>query len=377
MVQTISPVVHGGRARWLGTVALHTMGATGVAALFGATLGWIGQALGAPWQRPGLLALAAISAVYAFGVLTRFRVPVPQLRRQVPDWWRTYFGRSFAALLYGAGLGIGFLTYVSYGTLTVVAFAAVASGRPGVGALVMAPFGLARGASAVVSWGSIDQERSRALVDRLVAAGDTPRRIVNGVALVSVAIAAGVASARVGVGVGSGGSFAAAALAAVFGWASASKVVGPRRWHLALTAYGLPLRLGRTAAWAVPAAESFVPLLIVAGLPRAAAVWSGALLVLFSGALLRAGRRVGGRVPCGCLGGSGDIRVHTAMVRIGALILVAVFVFRRASDSPLIAWPGAPGAGDVVPFLLTLATLTASALVVWRASIWLARGSGA
>ena len=184
MVETISPVVHGGRARWLGTLALHTIGATGTAALFGATLGWIGQALGAPWQRPGLLALATISAVYALGVLTRFRVPVPQLRRQVPDWWRTYFGRSFAALLYGAGLGIGFLTYVSYGTLVVVAFAAVASGRPAVGALVMAPFGLARGLSAVVSWRSIDQERSRALVDRLVAAGDAPRRIVNGVALV-------------------------------------------------------------------------------------------------------------------------------------------------------------------------------------------------
>ena len=53
MVETISPVVHGGRARWLGTLALHTIGATGTAALFGATLGWIGQALGAPWQRPG------------------------------------------------------------------------------------------------------------------------------------------------------------------------------------------------------------------------------------------------------------------------------------------------------------------------------------
>ena len=68
MVETISPVVHGGRARWLGTLALHTLGATVTAALFGATLGWIGQALGAPWQRPGLLALAAVSAVYALGV---------------------------------------------------------------------------------------------------------------------------------------------------------------------------------------------------------------------------------------------------------------------------------------------------------------------
>jgi hypothetical protein len=373
MVETISPVVHGGRARWLRTLALHTIASTVTAALFGATLAWIGRALGAPWRRPGLLALTAISAVYAIGALTRFRVPVPQLRRQVPDWWRTFFGRSFAALLYGAGLGVGFLTYVSYGTLVVVAFAAMASGRPAVGALVMAPFGLARGLSAAVSWRSIDQERSRALVDRLVAAAAAPRRIVNGVVLVAIAIAAAAAGLRVGAG--SWGSFAGAALAAVFVWAAASKAMGARRWRRALTVYGLPPALERTAAWAVPMGESIVPVLIVAGLPRAAAVWSGVLLVLFSGALVRAGRRVGVRVPCGCLGGRGDIDVNVALARNGVLLLLAVFVFGRASDSPSIAWPGSPAVADVLPLLLALGALIACALVVWRASVWLARGN--
>ena len=181
--------------------------------------------------------------------------------------------------------------------------------------------------------------------------------------------------AAVRVGAGSWGSFAAAALAAVFVWAAASKVVGARRWRRALTAYGLPPALERTAAWAVPVAESIVPVLIVAGLPRAAAVWSGVLLVLFSGALVRARRRVGDRVPCGCLGGRGDIDVNAALARNVALLLVAVFVFGRASDSPLIAWPGSPGAADVLPLLLTLGALIASALVAWRASVWLARGS--
>ncbi|MGZ8640978.1 MAG: hypothetical protein ACXWYF_05955, partial [Actinomycetota bacterium] len=69
-METISPVVHGGRARWLGTLALHTLGATGTAALFGAALGWFGGVLGAPWQRAGLLTLATVSAVYALGALT-------------------------------------------------------------------------------------------------------------------------------------------------------------------------------------------------------------------------------------------------------------------------------------------------------------------
>ena len=237
----------------------------------------------------------------------------------------------------------------------------------------MAPFGLARGLSAAVSWRSIDQERSRALVDRLVAAGDVPRRIVNGVALVAIAIAAGAASVRVAAG--SWGSVAAAVLAAVFAWAAASKVVGARRWRRALAAYGLLPTLERTAAWAVPAAESIVPVLVVAGLPRAAAVWSGVLLVSFSAALVRAGRRVGGRVPCGCLGGSGDIDVNAALARNVALLLVAVLVVGQASDSPSIVWPGSPAAADVVPLLLTIGALIASALVVWRASVWLARGS--
>ena len=39
-------------------------------------------------------------------------VPVPQLRRQVPDWWRTFFPPHVAAFLYGIGLGPGFLTYL-------------------------------------------------------------------------------------------------------------------------------------------------------------------------------------------------------------------------------------------------------------------------
>ncbi|MGZ5296207.1 MAG: MauE/DoxX family redox-associated membrane protein [Actinomycetota bacterium] len=372
MVETISPVVHGGRARWLGTLALHTLGATGTAALFGAALGWFGGVLGAPWQRAGLLTLATVSAVYALGVLTPLRVPVPQLRRQVPDWWRTFFGRSFAAVLYGAGLGIGFLTYLADGTLVVVAFAAAASGRPAIGAIIVGPFGLVRGVSAIVSWRSITQEQSRALVDRLVAGPGSARRIANGVVLVPIAFAAMAASVRVGPG--SLRSFAGAVLASVFTWAAVSKVTGRRRWLRALAAHGLSPTLERTAAWAVPVAEAFVPMLVVAGLPRPAALWSAVLLTMFSLALVRARQRLGGRVPCGCLGGRDAVGMNAALARNLALILTASFVFARASDAPVVAWPGVPEAGDVLPVTLALGAIVASALVAWRASVWLARG---
>jgi Methylamine utilisation protein MauE len=375
MVETISPVVHGGRARWLGTLVLHALGATGTAALFGAALGWLGGGLGAPWQRPGLLVLATVSVVYALGVLTPLRVPVPQLRRQVPDWWRTFFGRSSAAVLYGAGLGIGFLTYLSSGTLVVVAFAAVVSGSPASGAIVVAPFGLVRGLSAIVSWRSITQELSRALVDRLVSASGTARQIANGVALVLTAFAAVAASARVPAG--TWWTIAAAALAAVFAWAVVSKAAGWRRWHRALDAYSLSPALERTAARAVPVAEAFVPALVVAGLPRIAALWSAVLLAVFSLALIRARRRVGGRVPCGCLGGRDAVDVNAALGRNLALVLTAVVVCARASDAPVISSPSVPVAADILPLTLALGTLAASTLLAWRASVWLARGRAA
>jgi hypothetical protein len=67
--------------------------------------------------------------------------------------------------------------------------------------------------------------------------------------------------------------------------------------------------------------------------------------------------------------------VNAARARNVALLLVSAFVFGRASDAPSIAWPGAPGAADALPLLLTLGALIASALAVWRASVWLARGS--
>ena len=372
MVETISPVVHGGRARWLATLALYTLGATGTAALFGAVLGWIGGTLGAPWQRPGLLVLAAVSAVYALGAITRLRVPVPQLRRQVPDWWRTFFGRSFAALLYGAGLGVGFLTYLSNGTLVVVAFAAAESGRPDIGALVMGPFGLVRGLSAIVSWRSTTHEQSRALVDRLVAARGSARRIANGAALGSIALVAVAASVRVAEG--SWWALAAAALASVFAWAVASKVAGWGRWRRSLVAHGLSPTLERLAAWAVPFSEALVSGLVVAGLPRPAGLWSAVLLLMFSVSLVRARRRMGGRVPCGCLGGRDVIDVRTALARNVGLIVTAAFVFARAADAPVISSLDVPTAVDVLPLTLTFGALVASALVAWRASVWLARG---
>ena len=259
--------------------------------------------LGAPWGRPGLLALAAVATLYALGTITGCGCPC----RSSAGRCRTGGGRSSVArsppCLYGAGLGIGFLTYLSAGTLVVVAFAALASGSPGIGALVVAPFGLVRGLSAIVAWRSITQEQSRALVDRIASTPDVTRRVINGVVLLTIAVVALAASFHTAAG--SWSSFAAALLAAAFTWAAASKIAKPARWRRALTSYRLPPALERVAVWAVPASEALVPLLVVAGLSRVAAIWSVALLTVFTVTLVASPRRMDGRIPCGCFGARG------------------------------------------------------------------------
>ena len=190
------------------------------------------------------------------------RIPVPQLRRQVPDWWRTYFGRPLAALLYGAGLGVGFLTFLGHGTLVVVTVGAAATGRPFLGALVMMPFGLARGLAPLVGARSRDAEDGALLVDRLSSMSGRVRSGLNVAALLVVAVAAAAAASG---SEGGWGRAAAATLAVSFAWASASKLFGWGRWRRALSAHSLPRGAERLAAWAVPAAESLVPILTVLG----------------------------------------------------------------------------------------------------------------
>jgi len=190
MVETIAPVVHGGRNRryWI-AVALHVLGAGLSAAAFGLLLGAVGAVLNVSANvAVGLVVTVAV--LYAARELLRLPVPLPDLDRQVPDWWRTFFAPPVAAFLYGLGLGVGFLTFLSFGTLVAVAAAAIASAEPLVGAALIMPFGVARGASVVFGARTTTAEvesRVQRLEDLARSRGP---RLVNGVVLVIVAITA-------------------------------------------------------------------------------------------------------------------------------------------------------------------------------------------
>jgi hypothetical protein len=190
MAEAITPAVHGGkRGPYLVASALHVAGATIAAALLGLALGAIGALLKAPWETATPALVAGAGLVYFVREAFAAPVPLPDLRRQVPEWWRTFYSPAIAALLYGAGLGVGVLTYLSFGTFAVVIAGAVASGDPATGALLCAPFGLARGLAVLAAtW------RDRGIEPLEALGASRGPRLANAAVLAAVvgAAAAGV-----------------------------------------------------------------------------------------------------------------------------------------------------------------------------------------
>src|ERR671918_524885 len=365
MVETIPPVVHGGRTRrWGIALALHVVGAGIAAAAFGAVLGAAGMALGAPWGAAGFVAIGALGVLYltreAFGV----RVPVPQLRRQVPEWWRTFFGFETAALLYGMGLGIGFLTFLRQGTFVVVSAAAISTGRPLLSAVLVAPFGIARGLSATVASTSRTQEDGTALVGLLSSSASwVGWRVVHATALIAM-IGASAFAIRRGGELGDLGGVAAATLAIAFGWAAVTKVVRARRWRRSLQSYGFGGGFERTLAVGVPLVELGIGVLPFLGLPSTAGVLCLGILGSFSVGIVAARIRNGPRLDCGCFGAARVRDYRLLLARNVALAIVALVAWRRGTDRWIGADVVAPSGGELVPAALVALGLVLATLVV-------------
>ena len=374
MVETITPVVHGSRVRWTAAVALHVVGAGSTAALFGAAVGALGVLFGAPFGGAGSAAVAVIGTGYLFGEITRRGLPVPQLRRQVPDWWRTFFPASVAAFLYGAGLGLGFLTYLGHGTLVVVSALAFSAGRPVAGALIGAPFGIARGLSILRAAGVRTPDDGRRLVDALSRSSETGRRLANAAALAVLTVAmlgaAWTTPSR------PWGEVAAAVLGVVFAWSAASKLADRRRWERALAAHRLPSMIERAARRGVPLAEATVPVATVLGFTRIAASWGVLLVAAFSLSLIRLSLRAGVRVPCGCFGGRRAIDIRVALLRNAGVGAVAAL----AATAPTVlrfTWPGVPASGEILPAMLASVGVAVAVWTAWKGALWLGRATRA
>jgi hypothetical protein len=375
MAETITPMVHGGsRRKWGTAVAAHTVGAGLSAGVFGAALGWGGAAVGAPWGTTAVAILTIVAVMYAARELFGLPIPVPERRRQVPEHWRWRFSPFVASFLYGLGLGVGFLTHVRHGTLVVVAAAAAMTGDPLVGAAVMAPFGLARGVSLVVTGAARSSQRLESVAARLdrIAASRLPR-VVNGAALVALATAgAASVAARAEVDLR---PVLAAGLAAVFAWAAASKLLAPRRWRGSLGAYRLGA-LERPVLVGVPLAEAMVGLLILGGDPDRGAILALVLLGGFSAAIVRARALHGSLVPCGCFGRTKARDYRLLLARNLGLVALATVVLATGSSFPLLRWARLPIGGEMVAAVLAAAGLALAAWLGHTAAAALRRQPG-
>ena len=191
MVETIAPVVHGRRSRYLVAVMIHALFAGLAGALFGGLLAFVGNLLGFPWGEAGMFAICGVALLYALRELFGLPVPLFDRKKQVPDWWRTFYSAPIAAGLYGVGLGIGFLTFLRYGTYVAVCTLAFASGDPLLGIALGATFGIARGLTTLAATKTIDEEGAALVVVKLEELAETRGpRIANGLVCAALAVVA-------------------------------------------------------------------------------------------------------------------------------------------------------------------------------------------
>jgi hypothetical protein len=329
--------------------------------MLGALLGATGALVGAPWGRGSVLTVGVVALAYAAREVFRVPVPIPELRRQVPEWWRGAFGPRLAAFLYGFALGPGFFTHLRHGTFVVAAAAAVALGDPLLGVVMLAPFGLARAIAVAFASASRTEPALAATGERLerLGSGQVPRT-ANAVALLALAAATAFVAA-------SGGESPSwlwpLILASTFTWAAAGKVVAWPRWREALRAYALPRWIAGPAEIAVPIVEASIAVLLFAGSTRIGPVLALGLLAAFSVALARAPRAADGRLPCGCFGRRARRSIRWLLTRNAALGIVAGVSYVTGGRIPL---PSLPDSGETFPAFLALAGVALTAwLVFW------------
>ena len=187
MVETFTPAVCGSRARQRLAIALFAAGAILASAALGALLGLIGGLVGTRPALVGAAGLAFLAFLRETGIL---RLPVPQSRRQVPERWQYQLPLPLWSTGYGAGLGVGFLTFQPVATFWVACAAALALGRPILAAGCFAFFGAGR--VFMATWPRRREPNGPAAVEKLVGrASLVPRAnaVVLALAVVLLAVA--------------------------------------------------------------------------------------------------------------------------------------------------------------------------------------------
>jgi len=200
MVETFTPAVCRSRSRQCLAIALFALAALTASAALGATLGFVGSLVG---TRPALIAAAALAFLAALREAGALRLPVPQSRRQVPERWQYELPLPLWSAGYGAGLGLGFLTYQPVATFWVACATALALGKPILAACCFALYGAGRAFMTI--WPRRREPSGPAAVERLVGRAPLVGRVnavVLGLAVVLLAVAPAAGAAVTSLGRG-------------------------------------------------------------------------------------------------------------------------------------------------------------------------------
>ena len=200
MVETFTPAVCGSRARQRLAIVLFALAAILASAALGAILGFVGSLIGTRPALIGAAALAFLALLRETGVL---RLPIPQSRRQVPERWQYELPLPLWSTGYGAGLGVGFLTFQPVATFWVACAAALALGRPLAAAGCFALYGAGR--AFMATWPRRREPNGPAAVEKLVGRAPVVSRanavvLALAVVLLAIAPAAGAAVTSLGRG---------------------------------------------------------------------------------------------------------------------------------------------------------------------------------
>lgn len=130
--------------KWLGMLSLYTTGSTISSLALGATLGSLGSIL-VP-SNGSARAILIIALIGSFMSLCDFQVGGMRaltFGRQTCRWWWNTLGPSWAVLLWGIDLGLGFTTIRVASLYWVVALMVVIMSSPLLGAAIFGAYGLA------------------------------------------------------------------------------------------------------------------------------------------------------------------------------------------------------------------------------------------
>jgi hypothetical protein len=119
-------------------VGLYTLGGLATAVAVGSGLGVFGM-----WIMPDSSAdfvtavLAVLGVVLAAREVRWLKFSLPERKRQTEKIWVEWFGAPMGTTLWGAHIGLGFATRITYGGFWIVVAMAIACSTPTGGALLM------------------------------------------------------------------------------------------------------------------------------------------------------------------------------------------------------------------------------------------------